>query len=102
MRAAAAAGLGVRRGFREGAGCRFAEEGRGRAGLVCGAGAEGGVGRQAGGRGSQAAALAGCTLSPQHCPALSGCCSHLTDEETEASLLVHLFQDLNSPLEIGT
>ena len=68
MRAAAAAGLGVRRGFREGAGCRFAEEGRGRAGLVCGAGAEGRVGRQAGGRGSQAAALAGCTLSPQHCP----------------------------------
>lgn len=71
-------------------------------GWVAGLLRRGGVERQAGGRGSQAAALAGCTLSPQHRPALSGCCSHLTDEETEASLLVHLFQDLNSPLEIGT
>lgn len=42
--------------------------------------------------------LTGCMLNPHHHPAVSGCCSHLTDEETEASLLVHLFQDLDSPL----
>ena len=84
----------------KGAGCRFAEEGRGPGWPGVRGRGRGGVGRQAGGRGRPAPA--GCALSPHHRPAVSGCCSHLTDEETEASLLVHLFQDLNSPLEVGT
>lgn len=67
-----------------------------------GEGAEGErVERQAGRGGNRASVqwhLTDCMLNPHHHPAVSGCCSHLTDEETEASLLVHLFQDLNSPL----